>query len=143
MRTSFYVDLLITEWGIEKCSPRLQACMRRVLGELSPGAQLRLRKNPKLQIVVLSEADRSVWAYFPIHPKRTVIRHLDIKLKRGAAVLLVLSEKHFQEQSVRITNAELRDHLGHALLYLRSPRKRNECEDALREWQESVHKSAH
>jgi hypothetical protein len=35
-------------------------------------------------------------------------------------VLLVISEKHLEKQAVRKTNAELRDHLGHVLLYLRS-----------------------
>ena len=32
--------------------------------------------------------------------------------------------------------AGLRDHLGHALLYLRDPDARNECVDAEREWEE-------
>jgi hypothetical protein len=59
-------------------------------------------------------------------------------LKHKAGVLLLLSEKHIQEQSARKTNTELRHHLGHTLLYLRSPRRPNECQDADREWQESL-----
>ena len=115
--------------------------MRRVLVELSAGSQLALRKNPKLQVVVLPEAAYSVWAYFPIHQKRTIVRHFNIRLKHKAGVLLVLSEKHVEEQSARKTNSELRHHLGHTLLYLRTPRRSNECEDAFREWQESLSKN--
>jgi hypothetical protein len=115
--------------------------MRRVLGEMVAEAQLTLRKNPKLQVVVLPEAAYSVWAYFPIHQKRTVIRHFNIRLKHRARVLLVLSEKHVEEQSARKTNTKLRHHLGHTLLYLRSPRRSNECEDADKEWQESLSKT--
>jgi hypothetical protein len=137
MRSSSYVDLLVAEWGIDKHSPKVQTCMRRVLSELIAGSQLALRKNPKLQVVVLPEAAHSVWAYFPIHQKRTIIRHFNIRLKHGARVLL-LSEKHGEEQSARKTNTELRHHLGHTLLYLRSPRRSNECEDADKEWQESL-----
>ena len=48
VRNSSYVDLLIAEWGIEKHSPKVQTCMRRVLVELSAGSQLALRKNPKI-----------------------------------------------------------------------------------------------
>jgi len=134
MKHNFYVDLLIAEWGIEKRSPKLGACMRRVLSELETGAQLTLRKNPKLQVAVLPEAGVSVWAYFPIHRKRWVVRRWKIELKPTARVLLLISEKRIDQQSARMTNIDLRHHLGHALLYLRSPRKRNECPDADREW---------
>jgi hypothetical protein len=138
MRSSSYVDLLVAEWGIDKHSPKVQTCMRRILSELIAESQLILRLNPKLQVVVLPEAAYSVWAYFPIHQKRTIVRHFNIRLKHKAGVLLLLSEKHIQEQSARKTNTELRHHLGHTLLYLRSPRRPNECQDADREWQESL-----
>jgi hypothetical protein len=141
MRRSLYVNLLIAEWGVEKRSPKVLACMRRVLAELSGEAQLTLRKNPKLQVLVLPEAAFSVWAYFPVHRRRTVVSQLAVQLNPTARVLLVISEKHLEQQSVRKTNAELRDHLGHVLLYLRSPKKQNDCDDALREWQESVRKN--
>jgi hypothetical protein len=138
MRSSSYVDLLIAEWEIDQRSVKVQACMRQVLGELSAESQLFLRKNPKLQTLVLPEADFSVWAYFPANQRRTVVRRLGVRLNPTARVLLVMSEKHLEKQAVRKTNAELRDHLGHVLLYLRSPRKPNECEDALKEWQKSA-----
>jgi hypothetical protein len=139
MTSNSYVDLLVAEWGIEKHSQKLHGCVRRVLGELSAGVQLVLRKNPRLQVVVLPEAAFSVWAYFPVHRRRTVVRQLAIRLKPTARVLLVMSEKHVKKQSVRKTNAELRDHFGHVLVYLQSSRRPNECEDAWKEWQKSVH----
>lgn len=108
--------------------------MRRVLGELSPSAQMILRRNPKLQVVAVSETGFSVWAYFPVHRKRQIVRDLRIELKPTARVLLVICEKLIEQQSARLTDAELRDHLGHALLYLRSPKSQNECADAAREW---------
>jgi len=129
-----YVDVLLAEWEIEKRSPRVQACVRRALGELSPEALLVLRKNPKLQIAVRPEAGFSVWAYFPAHRKRLIVRQLNIVLKPGASVLLVIGEKQVEQESARLTNANLRDHLGHVLLYLRNPKESNECEDAIKEW---------
>jgi hypothetical protein len=137
MKSRSYVDLLLAEWGIQKRS-RVRTCMRRVLSELTPGVQLELRQNQKLQVAVVPEAAFSAWAYFPIHRKRWIVRHLDLELKPTARVLLVISEKRIEEQSPTLTDADLRDHLGHTLLYLRSPRKRNECADAFEEWRRSV-----
>jgi len=133
-RNGGYADILIDEWGIGKCSTRVQTRMRRVLGELSPGAHRTLRRNPKLQVVVVSETGFSVWAYFPAHRKRRIVRDLQIELKPTARVLLVICEKLIEQQSARLTDADLRDHLGHTLLYLRSPKSRNGCGDASREW---------
>lgn len=133
-RNSGYADLLIAEWGIGKCSLRVRTRLRRVLGELSPGAQMILRRNPKLQVSVVSETNFSVWAYLPAHRKRRIVRDLGIELNPAARVLLVICEKLIERQAARLTDAELRDHLGHTLLYLRSPKSRNECTDASREW---------
>jgi hypothetical protein len=133
-RNGSYADILIAEWGIGKCSPRVQTRMRRVLGELSPGAQMVLRRNPKLQVVAVSETGFSVWAYFPAHRKRQIVRDLQIELRPTARVLLVICETLIEQQPARLTDAQLRDHLGHTLLYLRSPKSRNECADASREW---------
>ncbi len=142
MTTSkFQVDLLTTEWGLKTHSPRLMICTRRVLSELTAETQLVLRRNPKLQVVVLSDAHFSVWAYFPVYQRRTVVRQLRIRLNPTTRVLLVFGERQIDQQSVRKTNAELRDHLGHVLLYLRRPRAPNECKDAWREWQRSVRKN--
>ena len=127
-----YVDLLMAEWGLQRYSHRLQTCMRRVLRELTPESQLVLRREPKLQVEVVPESTESVWAYFPVHRRRFIVTRLKLKLKPTARVLLVISEKH-TDSDIQFTDY-LRDHLGHVLLYLRSPRSRNERQDAGREW---------
>jgi hypothetical protein len=65
MRRAPDIDVLITEWGIQKRSLKFRSCMRRVLGELSVEALLTLR-DQRLQVAVLSEAPDSAWAYFPM-----------------------------------------------------------------------------
>lgn len=136
MRSDFYVDRLIAEWDLEKHSAKLQGCLRRVLRELAVESQLVLSKEPKLQVEVLPGGGHSVWAYFPVHRRRHVVRALEIQLKPTARVLLLISETRVREVSESQFTDYLRDHLGHVLLYLRSPRARNECEDATREWKE-------
>ena len=138
MKDTCYVDLLIAEWGVTDYSEKLRRCVRRVLAELCAGSQLVLRRNPKLQVVILPEATFSVWAYFPVHRNRHVVRGYQIKLIGTARVLLVISLKDVEQQPLKKTAVELRHHLGHALLYLRSPRARNECSDAEKEWRQSV-----
>jgi hypothetical protein len=129
------VEFLIAEWEIGKSSPQLQACMRKVLGELAGEAQMALR-DPRLQIAVLPEAPDSAWAYFPIHRMRSIVRDFHIDLKQAARVLLVISEKHFKKQPGRVSNADLRDHLGHTLLYLHNPKAQNDCNNAMKEWRQ-------
>ncbi|SPF35953.1 hypothetical protein SBA1_1480027 [Candidatus Sulfotelmatobacter kueseliae] len=113
--------------------------MRRVLGELSPESCLIL-KAQELQVIVRPADGFSVWAYFPINRRRMVVRQLaadGILLRPTTRVLLLISEKHILQQSTQLTDANLRDHLGHVLLYLRHPRASNGCGDALREWEAS------
>ena len=129
-----YLDPLIEEWGLEQASRKVQVSMDKVLSELSASAQLLLRKEPRLQVLVLPEADYSVWAYFPVHRRRWIAQKLGDRVKPRTRALLVISEKHFEEQRLRQSENDLRDHLGHALLYLRRPKARNECVDAEREW---------
>jgi hypothetical protein len=131
-----YVDLLMQEWRMGEASRIVQACVRQVLEELDGTAQLSLRREPKLEVMVLPESGHSVWAYFPIHRRRTIARQC--KPKSATRVLLVLSEKRFQAQPPKVSMTELRDHLGHVLLYLRSPMARNECVDAEREWRSAL-----
>ncbi len=130
-RAPSYVDFLMDEWRMREYSGRVQGCVGLVLRELSGEALLALR-DPKLEIIVMPEADFSVWAYFPIHRRRTIAQRL--RPKPATQVLLVLSETHFVKQALTRSKDELRDHFGHALLYLRNPKARNECADAEREW---------
>lgn len=131
-----YVDLLMQEWRMGEASHLIQTCMRQVLRELDVEARLRLRNEPKLEVMVLPNAAYSVWPYFPIHRRRVIARQYGPK--PATRVLVVLSEKLFHEQSLKLSMAELRDHLGHTLLYLRSPTARNECVDAGREWRRAL-----
>jgi hypothetical protein len=164
--TDFYVDSLMDEWRIRKASSRIQTCMRRVLRELLSESLVLLRNEPKLEVMVRREADHSVWAYFPMHPrlqtpklpppKPRTTADLIIAIKEAkyefyrrrlaaqkyqpkpaTRVLLVLSEKHFEKQSLKLSASDLRHHFGHVLLYLRNQRARNECIDAEREWNSS------
>jgi hypothetical protein len=126
MKRNSYIDLLMAEWGFDKQSPRLKARMSRVLGELVPEALGILRGNPKLQVEFVSADSFDIWAYFPVHRRRTIVRSLQVKLKPMARVLLVIGHDPVERH--------IRDHIGHVLLYLRSPRASNECGDAMREW---------
>ena len=127
-------------------SARVTNCLRRVFSELHPEVLLALR-DKRLQVEVveryvrierddgtsfLFDSHLSVWAYFPVHRRRLVARN--IRLNPATRVLLVLSKPEIEKQPLRLTRDQLRDHLGHTLLYLRSPRSRNECKDAMREW---------
>lgn len=131
-----YLDMLLEDWGVDKAPPRLKACIRGVLGELDPSAHLLLRRNPTLQVTIRPDAGYSVWAYFPVHKRRMIVRQLaddGILLRVESRVLLVISEKLSKKDA-----DNMRDHLGHVLLYLRCPRAKNDCEAASREWNANV-----
>jgi hypothetical protein len=86
-------------------------------------------------VKVLPESDLGIWAYFPVHHRRLIARKLHASAK--TRVLLVLGVSHFEKNSAKLLKDQLRDHLGHALLYLRDPKAQNECVDAEREWEAS------
>jgi hypothetical protein len=133
-RNNTYVDFRMKEWGIVEQSRRIQNSVRRVLSELVAEA-LMVLKDPRLEVIVLPESDwgmGSVWAYFPVHRRRSVAKAL--QPKPGTRVLLVLDAAGFERTPVKLAQDILRDHLGHTLLYLCSPKARNECPDAQREW---------
>jgi hypothetical protein len=85
--------------------------------------------------MALPDAAFGVWAYFPVHRNRLIARRLQPKPQ--TRVLLVLSAADFAKEPARTLEDYLRDHLGHVLLYLRSPKARNECRDAMQEWRSS------
>ena len=78
----------------------------------------------------------SVWAYFPIDRNRRITREL--KPKSETRVLLVFSAAGFEKSKRKFFEDCLRDHLGHVLLYLRSPKACNDCPDAMKEWRRSA-----
>ncbi len=139
-KSDFYVNLLIEEWGLKSQSAKFQREVKRVLMELHPEIHLFLRNHPKLQVEISKGGPEGVWAYFPVHSRRWVARRF--KLKPTTRVLLVLTSQMFDERTRKRTGFDathhLRDHLGHTLLYLRQPKARNHCADAMREWKQNL-----
>jgi hypothetical protein len=163
-----YVQSLIEEWGLAQGNAVVRRLVSRVLSELTPGVQLLLRREPRLQVTVSDAAFHDVWAYFPLRPERRLVNRerleeslgdagLDhearkrlrstfdsmpsigeiVDIRPGASVLLLMNGDQFRSEQESDALDHLRDHLGHTLLYLRSPRAANECTDATREWEES------
>ena len=131
-----YVDLLMHEWGLAKQPQRIQEWVRRILEELETEALLILRREPRLEVQFRPEAGHSVWAYFPIYRRRLIAQHC--KPKPSTQILLLFGVKRFEQEDPKFSDECLRDHLGHTLLYLRSPKAQNECADAMREWRRSA-----
>jgi hypothetical protein len=108
------MDCRMREWGVEKQPRRIQRSVRRVLSELHPSA-LYILKDPRLEVMVLPEGEGfSVWAYFPVHRRRWIARQL--RPKPQTRVLLVINAGHEREPAKTFED-DLRDHLGHTLLY--------------------------
>jgi hypothetical protein len=128
----FYVDLLMQQWRMGEQSPRIQTCVRKVLSEMEVSALLVLRREPRLEVIVRPDDALSVWAYFPIHCRRWIARQLHPKAQ--TRVLLVFSLPKCEKTPAKVLQDQIRDHLGHVLLYLRDPKARNECRDAMKEW---------
>jgi len=138
-----YVSFLMQKWGMGKQSRPVQTCVRRVLNQLNDGPLLALR-DPRLEVMVRPDERRPVWAYFPIHRKRTVVRR--VQPRAGTRVLLLFGAAAFEEDlglfhhETGLTLAKtlewgLAHTLGHVLLYLRAPRGRNDCKNAHMEWE--------
>jgi hypothetical protein len=61
-----------------------------------------------------------------------------VRLRSRTRVLLVFSATGFEKSKRKFFEDCLRDHIGHVLLYLRSPRARSCCQDAIKEWRHST-----
>lgn len=119
--------------GVQTSSKKTGTCLRRVLRELV-GAGLLYLRDPRLQVAVLSQSVGSgeVWAYFPVHRRRWITSH--VELKSTTRILLVICASGVESRACRETEEELRHHTGHVLRYLAHPTLSNECKDADREW---------
>jgi hypothetical protein len=138
----------MNEWGIGKQCPRFQSSVRRVLSELDVEALVSL-KDPRLEVVIMRDEGHSVWACFPIRARnytrlcmgpdyRLLVAHKVLRRpKPETRVLLVFSTAGIAGEPVKTFQDNLRDHLGHVLLYLRSPKAPNHCADAQKEWRRS------
>jgi hypothetical protein len=125
----------ITWLGLRPGSDTATICLGRVLSECHPSSLLLFRdKRLQIEVVKVDDPirDYSVWAYFPVHRRRWIAKR--VSLQPSSKVLLVLSLPLIEKQPRRLTYAQMRDHLGHAFLYLLSPKARNECQDAMKWW---------
>jgi hypothetical protein len=133
-----YVGFRMNEWGMGAQSRRMQAVVRRVLGELSCEALICL-KDERFEVLVFPESYGSgfIWPYFPIYGRRLVVRKaiaLGLAPKAETRILLLFTAPDIETQSLRFLEGCLRDALGHVLLYLRSPKAWNGCSEAMKEW---------
>jgi hypothetical protein len=184
---TMYTDFLMQEWRMGEQCRRIHTCVRKVLKELETETLMYLRRHPKLEVMVVPDHERTVWAYFPVFPtlslchrpadvrkaarfaKRLMARArtdaeiedlynknpeaalcflrlrqcrrliaLGMHPKPQTRVLLVFSTPHCEETPVKLLRDQIRDHLGHVLLYLRSPKAPNDCPDAGKEWRRSI-----
>ena len=128
-----YAGMLVDEWQLEKHSRKLASCARRVLTELSAESLLMLRHQAKLQLS-LSYGRSNIWAYFPAYQRR----FRKIQLRPETRVLLTVSvpKDEVRRWPTKEVTDLLRHHLAHTLLYLRSPKAKNDCDEAEREWKE-------
>lgn len=125
-----YAEALMKEWGLDEQPARFRREVKQVLMELCAETQLVLKSELRLQVEIVAGGPVEVWAYFP--------------RARAKAVCPMLRSQAFDPRPPRAGLANvprtgarcLRHHLGHALLYQREPRARNECADAVREWKE-------
>jgi len=138
-----YIDPLLHEWRMERCSLKIQASMWWALRCYPAEVLLTLRGEHRLQVEVLSWVPETVWAYFPIHHGQIGGQHLNeqlqffvakkLPLKREAEILLLLGARLHRGETAQECGGHILHHLSHVLLYLRNPKSRNECDDARRE----------
>ena len=135
-----YFDRLMQQWCMGSQPDRIQTSVRRVLSELI-GESLLTLIDPRLEVAVVPRAaprppyHHSVWAYFPVHRNRLISR--DLRPRPETRVLLVFSVATMETESTKEFEDNLRDHLGHTLLYLCSPKAWNDCAAAQKKWRAS------
>ena len=72
------VDDTISWLGVQTSSKKVKACVRSVFQEMVAESLLFLR-DPRLQIACLPNcAGTGVWAYFPVHRRRLIARHVSL-----------------------------------------------------------------
>jgi|SRR5271169_291683 len=89
----------------------------------------------QLAVVPFSLGTDPAWAYYPVHRRRRIAKH--VELKPETRVLLVIFEPDVERLPYEETLMKLRHHIGHVLRYLRDSKSKNDCSDAEREWKKS------
>lgn len=121
-------------WSEDYDFPTIQECFDSVIEELGILARVILL-DPRLQIEVVPDPSNGfpVYAFFPMHRRRWTTKWIEVR--RTTRVLLLLSQPDIEAISKEEAKDQLRHHLGHALLYLREPKAKNECAAANDEWE--------
>jgi hypothetical protein len=104
-------------------------CVDRILRPMVTEALYVLR-DLRLQVVVVPRSSFGVWAYFPIHSRRWIVRRHQLALHSQAKVLLVVSASDIGNRPQLETLVELAHHLGHVFCYLHNGRWIHGCLDA-------------
>lgn len=127
-----YVEFRAREWSLDQQPRPLQRAVRRVLNELCAEGLFCL-KDQRFEVIFTTEKSAfAAWSYFPMYSRRHAAK--EYRPRPQTRVLLVIAVETFKRTTGAFFADCLRDALGHALLYLRSPKARNECKDAMREW---------
>ena len=119
--------------------PVVEDCFETVLLELKLVGKAALLDR-RLQIEVShSNCPRyktPVWAYFPMYRRRRMAK--EVSLEPGTKVLLVFYHPDIVARAEEYILKLLRHQLGHVLLYLQSPKAKNDCPAADEEWKKWI-----
>ena len=128
-RSSDPVADQIERWKLETDRPKVVKYLERILHGMETWT-ISILSDPRLQVAAIPRS--MIWAYFPVHKRRWIVRQLPYSIDSRVRVLLVVGEDSVMDQPKRRTMAELAHHFGHALCYLRDPRRIHTCADANR-----------
>ena len=115
------------QWRLNAASPRLIEYVEHILQSMEVEAFNSLQTT-KFQIAVVPSG--IIWAYFPVHKNREVVKAHQIELQSETEVLLVIGEDSIASSAPRTAYSELAHHFGHVLCYLRKPEWVHDCLDA-------------
>ena len=127
------------QWALEQglfdaySFPEVEECLDEALQELGiAGRAALLDRRLQVAVVPFSDSTDPVWAYFPVHRRRRIARHVD--LRPETRVLLVFYQPDMRSHSKEYMMNKLRHHLGHVFLYLRNSKSKEDCPAAEEEW---------
>ena len=88
-----------------------------------------IKLDSGLVLYCISKSDMVCWPYFPIGPNRRIVKRLKTKNYRVPDGVKVIVEMNPHGE----VWSHMDDCFGHVLLYLRSPRAKNGCRQAMKE----------
>jgi hypothetical protein len=128
-------------WWDDFSFPAVEECFESVVKELPTVSRIALL-DPRLQIEVVPLEDDEpaapvedpgapTWA-FPVHRQKWIKEFVEVR--PATRVLLLLFQRDIKRLPKEEVIEDLRHELGHALLYLRKPKAKNDCAAADEEW---------